>query len=217
MNRVSPKPSADRTPIPPSAKADSPLGRGSMDNFAWCFGGFDWPRQGPSQQEYQPNLKYDSDNAYAFYLKLGALKNANERFFKGKIPFWNDLLTHDTYDAFWQARTPLPHFKNLTPAFLVVGGFFDAEDLWGPQHMIRALEKQSPKTPAYVVLGPWSHGGWGGNGGFGSAGGRGGDGAPGANVGVWCSGVTGFLGGNGTTWSLGSAGLGGTRVNLYGC
>ena len=135
-----------------------------MDNFAWCFGGFDWPRQGPSKQEYQPNLKYDSNDAYDFYLKLGALKNANERFFKGKIPFWNDLLAHDTYDAFWQARTPLPHFKNLTPAFLVVGGFFDAEDLWGPQHMIRTLEKQSPKTPAYVVLGPWSHGGWGGNG-----------------------------------------------------
>ena len=135
-----------------------------LDNFAWCFGGFDWPRDGPSKQEFAPKLSYDSNSAYEFYLKLGALKNANERFFKGKIRFWNDLIEHDTYDAFWQARTPLPHFKNLTPAFLVVGGFFDAEDLWGPQHMIRALQKQSPKTPASVVIGPWSHGGWGGDG-----------------------------------------------------
>ena len=64
-------------------------------------------------------------------------------------------------------------------------------------------------------------GGWGGSGGFGSAGGRGGDGAPGANIGVWCSGVTGFLGGNGTTWILGAPGLTGLstgrRVNLFGC
>ncbi|MBB6049769.1 CocE/NonD family hydrolase [Armatimonas rosea] len=135
-----------------------------LDNFAWCFGGFDWPRQGPSKQEFDPKLSYDSNNAYDFYLKLGALKNANERFFHGKIPFWNDLIEHDTYDAFWQARTPLPHFKNMTPAFLVVGGFFDAEDLWGPQHMIRALQAQSPKTPASIVIGPWSHGGWGGDG-----------------------------------------------------
>lgn len=135
-----------------------------LDNFAWCFGGFDWPRTGPSKEEFDPKLRYDSDNAYEFYLKLGALKHANERFFHGKIPFWNQLLEHDTYDEFWQARTPLPHFKNLTPAFLVVGGLFDAEDLWGPQHMIRALQKQSPKTPATIVLGPWSHGGWEGDG-----------------------------------------------------
>ncbi len=135
-----------------------------LDNFAWCFGGFDWPREGPSKEEYDPKLSFNSNNAYEFYRKLGALKHANERFFQGRIRFWNDLMVHDTYDAFWQARTPLPHFTNLTPAFLVVGGFFDAEDLWGPQHMIRALQKQSPKTPAWVVIGPWSHGGWGGDG-----------------------------------------------------
>lgn len=53
-------------------------------------------------------------------------------------------------------------------------------------------------------------GGWGGAGGAGSAGGKGGDGAAGPSIGVWCSGVSGFAGGNGTTWS-------GARLNLFGC
>jgi len=136
-----------------------------LDNFAWAFNSsFDWPRKGPTMQWSSPGLKYDSDNAYDFYLKLGPLKNANERYFKHQVRFWDDLIAHDTYDAFWKARTPLPHFKNLKPAFLVVTGWFDAEDLWGPQHMIRTLTAQSPKTPAYFVSGPWSHGGWGGPG-----------------------------------------------------
>jgi hypothetical protein len=65
------------------------------------------------------------------------------------------------------------------------------------------------------------HGGWGGAGGFGSAGGRGGDGAPGVNVGIWCSGVSGFAPASSTTWVLGAPGMTGSvrgqRVNVFGC
>jgi uncharacterized protein len=104
---------------------------------------------------------YDAGDAYDFYLAMGPLPNANERYLKNEIGFWNDLMAHGTRDAFWKARDPRPHYKDAKPAVMTVGGWFDAEDLWGTLETYRAFEKQSAKTAENVlVVGPWSHGGW---------------------------------------------------------
>ena len=71
-----------------------------------------------------------------------------------------DIVAHPDYDAFWQERNPLRHLKGVRPAVLVVGGLYDAEDAWGPEHTVAALRKQSPETDVYGVFGPWTHGGW---------------------------------------------------------
>jgi putative CocE/NonD family hydrolase len=49
---------------------------------------------------------------------------------------------------------------NIKPATLVVGGLFDAEDLWGAWNLYKAIEKQSPATNNKIVMGPWYHGQW---------------------------------------------------------
>lgn len=71
-----------------------------------------------------------------------------------------DIVDHPDYDAFWQERNPLRHLENVKPAVLVVGGLYDAEDAWGPEHTLAALRGQNPKTDVYGVFGPWTHGGW---------------------------------------------------------
>ena len=71
-----------------------------------------------------------------------------------------DMVEHPNYDEFWQERNPLRHLKNVRPAVMVVGGLYDAEDAWGPEHTLRALREQSPETEVYGVFGPWTHGGW---------------------------------------------------------
>ena len=71
-----------------------------------------------------------------------------------------DIVAHPDYDAFWQERNPLRHLKGVRPAMLVVGGLYDAEDAWGPEHTLTALRQQNPKTDVYGVFGPWTHGGW---------------------------------------------------------
>jgi hypothetical protein len=44
---------------------------------------------------------------------------------------------------------------------MTVGGWFDAEDLYGTLHTYQALEKLSHDThPNFLVMGPWSHGQW---------------------------------------------------------
>ena len=86
---------------------------------------------------------YKTPDGYEFYLKMGPLANVDEKYFKGKIAFWNELMEHGTYDEFWQARNIRPHLKNIKPAVMTVGGWFDAEDLFGA--LERTIERRAAK------------------------------------------------------------------------
>jgi putative CocE/NonD family hydrolase len=114
----------------------------------------------PERPQPSPNFDYGTRDQYDFYLRMGPLANANERYLKNQNVYWNDILKHPAYDEFWQSRAQAPHMKNVTPATLFVGGWFDAEDLSGPLKLFRAIEKDGPKAPNTLVMGPWCHGCW---------------------------------------------------------
>lgn len=101
-----------------------------------------------------------TDDAYQFFLDLGPLKNVNDRYFHSSIAFWNDVVKHPNYDEFWQSRNLVPHLKNLHCASLVVGGWFDTEDLYGPLAIYESIEQRNPQIENTLVMGPWYHGGW---------------------------------------------------------
>jgi hypothetical protein len=83
------------------------------------------------------------------------------KYFGDSIQFWNDLMAHPDYDDFWKARDPRPHLKNLKPAVLTVGGWFDAEDCYGALRTYEAIEKQNPAGASNrLIIGPWFHGQW---------------------------------------------------------
>lgn len=118
------------------------------------------PREGPTQQ-YQPIFNgHGTPDGYDFFLRLGSLKNANERYFQHRLAFWDSMVAHPNYDGFWQERNLLPHLKDIRPAVLTVGGWFDAEDLYGALNTYRAIEDNRPAGFNALVMGPWSHGGW---------------------------------------------------------
>jgi putative CocE/NonD family hydrolase len=50
--------------------------------------------------------------------------------------------------------------KGIKPAVLTVGGWFDAEDLFGALEVYKTIEKTSPSTSNRLVMGPWFHGAW---------------------------------------------------------
>lgn len=118
------------------------------------------PRPEPTTVGPRGFNDYGTPDGYAWYMDLGPLTNVDELYFHGRNELWDDMMEHGTYDAWWQARTPLPYLKDLKPAVLVVGGWYDAQDLYGPLKTIDAIRRQSPRTPAYFVMGPWWHGGW---------------------------------------------------------
>ena len=95
---------------------------------------------------------------YQFFLDAGPLSNL-DKFYGKDNEFWQQLKDHSSYDDFWQKRGILQHLKNIKPAVMTVGGFFDAEDLYGPLNTYQAIEKSS-KNYNTIVMGPWSHGDW---------------------------------------------------------
>jgi uncharacterized protein len=108
-----------------------------------------------------PEFVYPVQDNYEFFLSLGAVKNIKTRYFGDTIKFWNDASAHPDYDEFWKSRDPRQYLKNVTPAVMTVGGWFDAEDLYGALHVYQAIEQQNPQTVKNtLVMGPWSHGQW---------------------------------------------------------
>jgi putative CocE/NonD family hydrolase len=131
-----------------------------LDNFDF-YSYFDGERN-EDGDGYKPLFNARHSDAYRFFLQMGTLKNANgPQYFDGK-GIWGQTLQHDTYDSFWQSRNIRSHLKNIKPAVLIVGGWFDAEDMFGAMRTYEAIEKQSPKNNDRIILGPWTHGAWAG-------------------------------------------------------
>ncbi len=103
---------------------------------------------------------YKTANGYEFYLNMGPLSNADALYFHGKIEFWDDLMSHPDYDDYWQARNLRPHLHNVHTAVMTVGGWYDAEDLFGALNVYKETEKQNPGIFNTLVMGPWYHGEW---------------------------------------------------------
>jgi len=120
-------------------------------------------RQRPEPTRDRPSrYQFNNNDNYDFFMDLGPVKNVQRKYFGDTIQFWSDLMEHPNYDEFWKARNPMPHLTNIKPAVLVVGGWFDAEDLFGPLQTYKAIETQNPNNQNRLVMGPWSHGQWAG-------------------------------------------------------
>ena len=125
-------------------------------NFMSKFG---YERPEPTKKIDHP-FDYGTPDGYDFFLKMGPLANANPKHFQDKIGFWNDAMQHGTYDEFWKSRDLRPHLKNIRPAVLTVGGWFDAENLFGALATYQRIEATNPQTSNTLVMGPWRHGQW---------------------------------------------------------
>ena len=124
---------------------------------------FDRPRPEPTKK-FDPKFDHETPDGYQFFLDMGPLGNADSRYFKGQAAFWSEAMKHGTYDEFWKSRNIRQHLRDVKPAVMTVGGWFDAENLFGALEVHKNLKKNSPKTGNFLVMGPWSHGGWSGTG-----------------------------------------------------
>jgi hypothetical protein len=109
-----------------------------------------------------PTVPFDfgTPDSYKFYLQAGNIDNLDKLYLKGSNWLFNDQYKHDTYDNYWQSRDLSRHMKNVHCAVLVVGGWFDAEDLSGPYRTFNAINNSNPVAATTLVEGPWVHGGW---------------------------------------------------------
>jgi putative CocE/NonD family hydrolase len=117
-------------------------------------------QKNPTAESDTGTFDYGTNDSYKFYLQMGPLADSDRLYLLNKNPYWTDMYRHATEDSFWRVRNLLPHLKTITPAVLVVGGWYDAEDLSGTLATYQAIRRQSPSTVCTLVMGPWSHGAW---------------------------------------------------------
>ena len=102
-------------------------------------------------------------DGYNFFLDAGGLKEIADLYQSGlgaRVKFWDEMMAHPTYDAWWEARNILPKLKNIKCATMTVGGWYDNEDLYGALQTYQHIERQDPGIFNVLVVGPWFHGGW---------------------------------------------------------
>jgi len=128
----------------------------SFDFFYW----FAQRAQDPLHEEVK-GFFFGTPDGYDFFLRMGSLGNSEKLYFKGCSPAWTEFLAHPAYDAWWQARNIRPHLRNVHCAVMTVGGWFDAEDLFGALETYRWTERLNPGITNVLVMGPWAHGEWG--------------------------------------------------------
>ncbi|MTI22409.1 CocE/NonD family hydrolase [Fulvivirga sp. RKSG066] len=102
----------------------------------------------------------NTSDGYEYHLEMGTLEKITEDYYADNF-FWQQIVEHPNYDEFWQKRSILPHLdEGIDHAVMTVGGWFDAEDLYGPLNIYKTVETNNPKAKNMIVMGPWSHGDW---------------------------------------------------------
>ncbi|MCC7433888.1 MAG: CocE/NonD family hydrolase [Methanoregulaceae archaeon] len=130
--------------------------------------GFGVPRTGPTSQYGPRAFTHDNPDGYEFFLKLGPIASSNEKYNMKTIDLWQKWINHPNYDEYWQPQQVSQHLKKVGQVpVLIVGGWYDAEDLQGPLRIYRRIEEWNKNNRTHLVMGPWYHGSW--NGGPGNA------------------------------------------------
>ncbi|MBB6003121.1 CocE/NonD family hydrolase [Arcicella rosea] len=114
----------------------------------------------------RPPAYFQNNNpdGYDFYLnEVKTTKNSEDGFYKGRNVYYHENFEHPDYDEHWKKRNILPHLKGIKHAVMVVGGWYDEQDLFGTFNTYKAIEKQNPNIKNIFVVGPWVHGGWAGS------------------------------------------------------
>jgi hypothetical protein len=100
-------------------------------------------------------------DGYDFFLERGSFaEDVRQSGNKKILPTWKLFLDHPAYEPVWRSRGVEWSLNAVTVPTLSVGGYYDQEDLFGPQEEYARLEPHDAKHENFMVLGPWRHGSW---------------------------------------------------------
>jgi putative CocE/NonD family hydrolase len=100
-------------------------------------------------------------DGFDYFLDRGSFAEDVKKSGSKLLPTWKLFLEHPSYDTYWSSRGVEHHLNTVTVPTLTVGGYYDQEDMFGPQIEYSTLEPHDTKHENFLVLGPWRHGFWG--------------------------------------------------------
>ncbi|MBD0366796.1 MAG: CocE/NonD family hydrolase [Flavisolibacter sp.] len=161
--------SIDAHPALKAASPQAPIADFFFDDFHhngaftqgyfWNFPIFGTYKDKPTPEDWYTLFEKGTEDSYDFYRRSGTLKQLGDKYYSNNF-LWQQMSTHPNYDTFWKKRRIVDHLRNLKPAYLVVGGWFDAEDLYGALVTYKEIERNNPGIYNTIVMGPFAHGGW---------------------------------------------------------
>lgn len=101
-----------------------------------------------------------SIDQFEYYLGFPTLDDLARATGISETPSWKGFREHPAWDAYWQARAMQNVLTRAEVPTLFVSGYWDQEDILGPQLGYRTVEKDDPRGWNRIALGPWFHGGW---------------------------------------------------------
>ena len=117
-----------------------------------------------SKEETDVSYGKDKDgkprDGYDYFLERGSFAEDVKKSGSAVLPTWKLFLEHPAYDSVWSSRGVEHSLEIVAVPTLSVGGYYDQEDMWGPQKEYASLEPHDTIQENYLVLGPWRHGSW---------------------------------------------------------
>ncbi|MDE3187234.1 MAG: CocE/NonD family hydrolase [Acidobacteriota bacterium] len=117
-----------------------------------------------SKENSEVNYGKDKDgkprDGYDYFLERGSFAEDVKKSGSKMLPTWKLFLEHPSYDTEWGSRAVENHLTTVAVPTLTVGGYYDQEDMWGPQEEYAQLEPHDTNHENFLTLGPWRHGSW---------------------------------------------------------
>ncbi len=99
-------------------------------------------------------------DGFDYFLERGNFERDVKESGADLLPTWKLFLNHPAYDSIWSSRAVENVLNAVAVPTLSVGGYYDQEDMYGPQEEYAKLEPHDAKHENFLVLGPWRHGYW---------------------------------------------------------
>jgi hypothetical protein len=99
-------------------------------------------------------------DGFDYFLERGSFAEDVKESGLKTLPTWKLFLEHPAYDNVWFSHGVEHHLNTVTVPTLTVGGYYDQEDMYGPQEEYDSLEFHDANHQNFLVLGPWRHGYW---------------------------------------------------------
>jgi putative CocE/NonD family hydrolase len=113
-----------------------------------------------TEVSYGKDAQSDPIDGYDYFLKRGSFLQDVKQAHSPVLPTWKLFLDHPEYDKYWSSRGVEHSLNAVTVPTLTVGGYYDQEDMFGPQMEYATLEPHDKDHENFLVLGPWRHGYW---------------------------------------------------------
>ncbi len=110
--------------------------------------------------DYGKDKEGNPRDGFDYFLERGNFAEDVKKSGSKVLPTWKLFLDHPAYDSVWSSRGVEHSLNAVAVPTLTVGGYYDQEDMYGPQEEYAKLEPHDAKHENFLVLGPWRHGYW---------------------------------------------------------